>query len=83
MPELKCFSCKNEIPVGKYYELHIKQLDAFYKYGDYCSPCWDKEKTRYETEIKNGNFKVMEAEREREREQNQSQVIRLSMSTQG
>ncbi|RIA80924.1 hypothetical protein C1645_744904 [Glomus cerebriforme] len=34
--------------------------------GDYCSPCWDKEKTRYEVEIKNGNFKIKEVERERE-----------------
>ncbi|CAG8514497.1 7816_t:CDS:2, partial [Racocetra fulgida] len=43
--------------IGKYYELHGKQLDTFYKIKDYCSPCWDKEKTWYEIEIKNGNFK--------------------------
>ena len=65
----KCSTCKNEIPVGKYYELHVKQPDAFYKYGDYCSPCWDKERFGFEIEIKKGNFKVIEAEREREREQ--------------
>ena len=77
MPEpiQKCFNCKNEIPVGKYFELHIKQPDAFYKYGDYCSPCWDKEKVCYEIEIKNGNFKVIEAERERERERERAKSV--------
>jgi len=38
-PLKKCSACKNEIPVGKYFELHGKQLDTFYKIGDYCSPC--------------------------------------------
>ncbi len=66
-PLKKCSACKNEIPVGKYFELHGKQLDTFYKIGDYCSPCWTKEETRYEIEIKNGRLKVIEAERERER----------------
>jgi len=63
-PILKCSTCKNEIPVGKYYELH----GYGDKMGSYCSPCWDKEKARYEVEIKNGVFKVTERERERERE---------------
>ncbi|KLL04535.1 MAG: hypothetical protein MRERV_19c018 [Mycoplasmataceae bacterium RV_VA103A] len=68
----------NEIPVGKYYELHGKQLDTFYKMGDYCSPCWDKEKTQYEIEIKNGMLKVAERERERERERESKTKVKLS-----
>jgi len=61
-PILKCFSCKNEIPVGKYYELHNDKG----KVGDYCSPCWTKEQTKYEPDIKKGLLKVVETERERE-----------------
>jgi hypothetical protein len=63
-PILKCFSCKNEIPIGKYYQLHKDQN----KIGDYCSPCWTKEQVKYEVEIKKGLLKVVETERERERE---------------
>lgn len=59
--EIKCLNCKNEIPVGKYYELY-KEND---KVGDYCSPCWTKESPKHEPLIKKGLLKVIERERER------------------
>ena len=61
---VNCRNCKQEIPVGKYYELY-KEND---KIGDYCSPCWTKEQVKYEPHIKKGLLKVIERERERERE---------------
>jgi len=67
-PIPKCSTCKNEIPVGKYYQLHNEKN----KMGDYCSPCWNKEQSSYKFEIENGKFKVIEAERERERERAKS-----------
>ena len=59
----KCADCKNEIPVGKYYEVQEKGGKI---YENYCSPCWTKA-PKYQHEIKNGMLKVVEAEREREK----------------
>ena len=64
---VKCTSCQQEIPVGKYYELWENKGGS--KEGDYCSLCWKKMQIKYEPLIKQGMFKVLEREREREREQ--------------
>ncbi|CAG8476342.1 10310_t:CDS:10 [Racocetra fulgida] len=45
--------CQNEIPVGKHYELY-RGND---KTGDYCFPCWGKEKSKYEPLIEQGLLK--------------------------
>ena len=61
---IKCTSCQQEIPVGKYYELWENKGGN--KEGDYCSLCWKKMQVKYESLIKQGDFKVNEVERERE-----------------
>jgi len=70
-PIPKCSSCKNEIPVGKYYEIQEKGGKI---YENYCSPCWTK-KPMYQHEIKNGMLILVEAERERERERERAKPL--------
>ena len=55
----KCTGCKNEIPVGKYYELYKEDI----KVEVFCSPCWGKEQVKYEDDIKKELLSLTKRER--------------------
>lgn len=73
---INCTSCKQEIPVGKYYELW--EGKGGNKEGDYCPPCWKEAGEKYEPLIKEGMFKLVERERESKMtNRNFSKVLRI------